>query len=418
LKDSKYQHLMFASSDRDLSVDPIQSLRLSSDSQSVEGSEDSESDDTEGFDADLETLNDSKVAKYKSKHARSDREAKIEKMWRRKARKLSMSKYEHIAFRSSTESLVDVQSPISRRRCKKSTVVPQLSWQHDEVDIIRVQTPLNKGYVEGIDWFKGPKIGFGGSCSCFQARDVKTGKLMAVKQIHIPPPIGRMVRDTCSSSVVSEIHFLRTLDHPNVVKLVGATKGPLFYNIFMEWCPNGTVSRLLQQYGRFEDSVISVYIKQLLEGLRYIHSRRIIHRDIKGSNLLIAKNGKKLKITDFGSAAMLSSSKTFKGEFKDQMTGTIAYMSPEVLRGEHYGRSTDIWGCGCVIVEMCTGAPPWSENYSNQFSLLYFIGQSSSSPDAPADMNCDMKDMCSLCFNKDPNRRPTAEQLLQHSFVQ
>ena len=86
--------------------------------------------------------------------------------------------------------------------------------------------------------------------------------------------------------------------------------------------------------------------------------------------------GHTLKISDFGSAACLSSNlrATIPGEFKGQVTGTLAFMAPEVLRGEDYGRSCDIWSFGCCLIEMATTKPPWgASQVSNYYALTYKV---------------------------------------------
>ena len=89
---------------------------------------------------------------------------------------------------------------------------------------------------------------------------------------------------------------------------------------------------------------------------------------------MVDSTGQNIRIADFGAAARLASQITGAGEFQGQLLGTIAFMAPEVLRGESYGRSCDIWSIGCVIVEMATGKPPWNAHeHSNHLALIFKV---------------------------------------------
>lgn len=91
-----------------------------------------------------------------------------------------------------------------------------------------------------------------------------------------------------------------------------------------------------------------------------------------GANLLVDSTGHHLRIGDFGTAARLVSQATVPGEFQGQLLGTISFMAPEVLRGEDYGRSCDVWSVGCCMIEMASTEPPWKENHvSNHLALMY-----------------------------------------------
>lgn len=95
---------------------------------------------------------------------------------------------------------------------------------------------------------------------------------------------------------------------------------------------------------------------------------------LPGANLLVDSTGKHLRIGDLGTAAQLQAARTLSGEFQGQLLGTIAFMAPEVLRGEDYGRSCDIWSVGCCMIEMATTRPPWREsNASNHLALMYKV---------------------------------------------
>ena len=86
-------------------------------------------------------------------------------------------------------------------------------------------------------------------------------------------------------------------------------------------------------------------------------------------------SGHHLRIADFGAAARMMSKSTVPGEFQGQLQGTIAFMAPEVLRGDSYGRSCDIWSLGCSIIEMATGKPPWgASDVSNHLALIFRVG--------------------------------------------
>ncbi|KAG8456604.1 hypothetical protein GDO86_002399 [Hymenochirus boettgeri] len=305
------------------------------------------------------------------------------------------------------------------------SVIPQLQVENGE-DIIIIQqdtpetlpghTKARNHYREEVEWLKGQQIGLGAFSSCYQAQDVGTGTLMAVKQV-------TYVRNTSSEqeevveALREEIRMMKNLCHPNIIRMLGATCEKSNYNLFIEWMAGGSVAHLLSKYGAFKESVILNYSEQLLRGLSYLHENQIIHRDIKGANLLIDSTGQRLRIADFGAAARLASKGTGAGEFQGQLLGTIAFMAPEVLRGQQYGRSCDVWSVGCSIIEMACAKPPWNaEKHSNHLALIFKIASATTAPSIPIHLSPGLRDVTLRCLELQPQDRPPSRELLKHPF--
>ncbi|XP_066458470.1 mitogen-activated protein kinase kinase kinase 1 isoform X2 [Eleutherodactylus coqui] len=302
-------------------------------------------------------------------------------------------------------------------------VIPQLQVENGEdVIIIQQDTPetlpghtkVKNHYREEVEWLKGQQIGLGAFSSCYQAQDVGTGTLMAVKQV-------TYVRNTSTEqeevveALREEIRMMSHLCHPNIIRMLGATCEKNNYNLFVEWMAGGSVAHLLSKYGAFKESVIINYTEQLLRGLSYLHENQIIHRDIKGANLLIDSTGQRLRIADFGAAARLASKGTGAGEFQGQLLGTIAFMAPEVLRGQQYGRSCDVWSVGCSIIEMSCAKPPWNaEKHSNHLALIFKIASATTAPTIPAHLSPGLRDVTLRCLELQPQDRPPSRELLKH----
>ncbi|KAM7148293.1 mitogen-activated protein kinase kinase kinase 1 isoform 1-T1 [Molossus nigricans] len=301
--------------------------------------------------------------------------------------------------------------------------VPQLQVDNGE-DIIIIQqdtpetlpghTKAKLPYREDADWLKGQQIGLGAFSSCYQAQDVGTGTLMAVKQV-------TYVRNTSSEqeevveALREEIRMMSHLNHPNIIRMLGATCEKSNYNLFIEWMAGGSVAHLLSKYGAFKESVVVNYTEQLLRGLSYLHENQIIHRDVKGANLLIDSTGQRLRIADFGAAARLASKGTGAGEFQGQLLGTIAFMAPEVLRGQQYGRSCDVWSVGCAIIEMACAKPPWNaEKHSNHLALIFKIASATTAPSIPSHLSPGLRDVALRCLELQPQDRPPSRELLKH----
>lgn len=274
-------------------------------------------------------------------------------------------------------------------------------------------------YMENLHWVRSYLLGTGAFSSCYQARDVKTGTLMAVKQISF-------CRNTVAEQekvikvVTEEIRMMAELNHPNVVRIMGATRQACHFNMFVEWMPGGSVANLLAKYGAFSETVVINYTHQVLRGLTYLHENHVLHRDLKGANLLVDSTGQRVRIGDFGAAARLASQSTGAGEFQGQLLGTIAFMAPEVLRGESYGRGCDVWSVGCNLIEMTTTKPPWNANdISNHLALIFRIASSALPPPIPENLSPGVRDVMLRCLEVKSEDRPSAKELLTHPvFIQ
>jgi len=194
----------------------------------------------------------------------------------------------------------------------------------------------------------------------------------------------------------------------------------------MEYCDGGSVAGLLE-HGRIEDeTVIMVYALQMLEGLGFLHERGVVHRDIKPENILLDHEGV-IKFVDFGAAKVIArQGKTLAAEHaatkqgrQNSMQGTPMYMSPEVIRGQTAGRlgAADIWSLGCVILEMATGRRPWA-SLDNEWAIMYNIAQGNP-PQLPTKDQLSEAgiDFLKKCFQRDPSKRASAAELLQHDWI-
>lgn len=291
-----------------------------------------------------------------------------------------------------------------------------------------------------LRWQQGQFIGGGTFGSVYAAINLDSNFLMAVKEIRLQDP---QLIPVIAQQIKDEMGVLEVLDHPNIVSYYGIEVHRDKVYIFMEYCSGGSLAGLLE-HGRIEDETfIMVYALQLLEGLAYLHQSGIIHRDIKPENILLDHNGV-IKYVDFGAAKIIarqgktvvnadpitngSSLKDGLGNKDPQrknqktMTGTPMYMSPEVIRGdtsdviERQG-AVDVWSLGCVILEMATGRRPWS-SLDNEWAIMYNIAQGNQ-PQLPSrehlsDMGVDF---LRRCFEREPTKRPTAAELLQHEWI-
>ncbi|OCK83090.1 Ssk2-type MAP kinase [Lepidopterella palustris CBS 459.81] len=274
-----------------------------------------------------------------------------------------------------------------------------------------------------LRWQQGQFVGGGTFGSVYAAMNLDSGHLMAVKEIRLQDP---QLIPTIVAQIRDEMGVLQVLDHPNIVSYYGIEPHRDKVYIFMEYCSGGSLAGLLE-HGRIEDeTVIMVYALQMLEGLAYLHESGVVHRDIKPENILLDHNGV-IKFVDFGAAKVIArQGKTLAAEHaatrqgrQKSMTGTPMYMSPEVIRGQNLGRhgAVDIWSLGCVILEMATGRRPWA-SLDNEWAIMYNIAQGNP-PQLPTkeQLSDTGIDFLNKCFERDPSKRASAMELLQHDWI-
>jgi mitogen-activated protein kinase kinase kinase len=246
---------------------------------------------------------------------------------------------------------------------------------------------------------------------------------MAVKQVEMPsgPPSSTAShtdnkKRTMVEALKREIGLLREMQHPNIVQYLGSSSDEEHLNIFLEYVPGGSVAALLNQYGPLQEPLIRNFVRQILTGLAYLHDRDIIHRDIKGANVLVDNKGG-IKISDFGISKRVEASTILTGNanHRPSLQGSVFWMAPEVVKQTSYTRKADIWSLGCLVVEMFTGSHPYPD--CSQLQAIFKIGNTGSSPTIPEKTSDEAKDFLKRTFDHDHLKRPSADELLTHAFL-
>ncbi|CAL3965772.1 hypothetical protein PZA11_002635 [Diplocarpon coronariae] len=271
-------------------------------------------------------------------------------------------------------------------------------------------------------WMKGALIGQGSFGSVYLALHAVTGELLAVKQVEAPSPASNSQNDARKKSMIDalkrEISLLRDLQHPNIVQYLGASSSAEHLNIFLEYVPGGSVQTMLNSYGALREPLIRNFVRQIVTGLAYLHGREIIHRDIKGANILVDNKGG-IKISDFGISKKIEASNLLGGagnnKNRPSLQGSVFWMAPEVVKQTSYTRKADIWSLGCLVVEMMTGNHPFPD--CSQLQAIFKIGGAKISPTIPEHASGEAQIFLKQAFEVEQTKRPSAEELLLSPFL-
>ncbi|KAH7885180.1 hypothetical protein F5I97DRAFT_1883246 [Phlebopus sp. FC_14] len=254
------------------------------------------------------------------------------------------------------------------------------------------------------DYQLGDSLGKGAFGQVYRALNWATGETVAVKEIQLSNiPKGEL------GQIMSEIDLLKNLNHSNIVKYKGFVKTREYLYIILEFCENGSLHNICKRFGKFPENLVAVYICQVLEGLVYLHDQGVIHRDIKGANILTNKDGS-VKLADFG----VASSTTTGAVSDDVVVGSPYWMAPEVIEQSGATTASDIWSVGCVVIELLEGKPPY--HFLDPMPALFRIVQDDCPP-IPDGASPIVKDFLLHCFQKDANLRISAKKLLKHPWM-
>ncbi|XP_013910509.1 PREDICTED: mitogen-activated protein kinase kinase kinase 19 isoform X1 [Thamnophis sirtalis] len=268
---------------------------------------------------------------------------------------------------------------------------------------------------ESVLWTKGEILGKGayGTVYCGLTSQ---GQLIAVKQVAL---------NACDQAgnkkeyqkLQEEVEILKNLTHINIVGYLGTSLEDNIVSIFMEFVPGGSISNIIHRFGPLSEMIFCKYTKQIVQGVAYLHKNCVVHRDIKGNNVMLMPNGI-IKLIDFGCAKRLACGSLTNphSEPLKSVHGTPYWMAPEVINESGYGRKSDIWSIGCTVFEMATGKPPLAA--MNKLAAMFYIAvHKGLMPSLPKHCSDEAVDFLHLCLTRDQHERPTALELLQHPFI-
>jgi tRNA A-37 threonylcarbamoyl transferase component Bud32 len=251
------------------------------------------------------------------------------------------------------------------------------------------------------DFVVGKALGNGKFGKVYQAREVKSGFVVALKVLFKK----QLKQSNVEYQLRREIEIQSHLRHPNILRLFGYFYDESRVFIILEFAPGGELYRELKTHRNFTEMKSARYIATLADAIQYCHSNRVIHRDIKPENILIGVRGE-LKIADFGWAVHAH-------DRRQTICGTLDYLPPEMVSGESHDHTVDVWALGVLLYEFLTGHPPFESNsldetYSNIVNTDYTMPEYISAP---------AKDLVARLLQRDPSKRITLPELLVHPWI-
>ncbi|EDU46906.1 serine/threonine-protein kinase 3 [Pyrenophora tritici-repentis Pt-1C-BFP] len=257
--------------------------------------------------------------------------------------------------------------------------------------------------VAGLkDYQLGDCLGKGAFGSVYRALNWGTGETVAIKQVRL-----ENLGAADLKNMEMEIDLLKNLNHANIVKYHGFVRSSESLYIILEYCENGSLHSICKNFGKFPENLVALYMSQVLHGLLYLHEQGVIHRDIKGANILTTKEGL-VKLADFGVATKQS------GLDQSSVVGTPYWMAPEVIELSGATTSSDIWSLGCTVIELIEGKPPYHKLQPMQ-ALFRIVNDEH--PPIPGSASPLLREFLMECFQKNPTLRISAKRLLKHPWI-
>jgi len=246
------------------------------------------------------------------------------------------------------------------------------------------------------------QIGEGSFGKVFKGRKKQSGQIVALKFLS---KRGKSEKDLANFR--QEIQILKKLRHENIILLLDSFETPHEFCLVTEFA-QGELFEILEDDGTLPESEVRKIGQQLIQALFYLHSNRIIHRDMKPQNILISANGI-VKLCDFGFARAMSNNTVVLTSLK----GTPLYMAPEIVQELPYNETVDLWSLGVILYELFHGKPPFYTN--NLYSLIQLIVKDPVK--FPENMSPDFKSFLKGLLNKAPSERLSWPELLNHAFI-
>lgn len=250
----------------------------------------------------------------------------------------------------------------------------------------------------------GRKLGSGKFGCIYLARERFSGFIFALKVLHK----AQLIRHRVEHQLVREIEIQAHMRHVNILRLFNWHQDEKRIYLKLELAPGGELYTLLSERGRFSETRAAWYFRQIVDAIRYCHSKHVIHRDIKPENILIGLNDT-LKISDFGWSVHAPTSK------RKTFCGTLDYLPPEITENRRYDAHVDVWGLGVLLYEFLCGKPPFEDGNQSQEETYRKIQLEPVS--VPNHVSREAKDLISRMLAKDPKDRIPLSQVLRHKWV-
>lgn len=261
-------------------------------------------------------------------------------------------------------------------------------------------------------------IGRGAYGTVFKGIWREVGRHVAIKRVSR----SRLSPDE-EKALQTEVRLFKNLKHIHIVNYIEAVDDPDsdYLDIVMEYVEGGSLHGIVQLLRKsldkgnkvFEENVVADYVRQVVLGLRYLHQQGVVHRDIKGANILVTKESH-VKLTDFGVSSTKPQADLLSTANPLDVAGSPYWMAPEIISLTGSSTASDIWSLGCTVIELLTGFPPYHE-LSDVTALFRIV--SDECPPLPTNLSAECEDFLRKCFNKDMHTRASADDLLSHRWL-